>query len=399
VKALHNRRGVSLVFLAISIFVLLAFAGMAIDIAYMYFVKNELNVAADAAALAGAAELDGTNSTQQLDAREAAWKFACKNKAAGQSVFLVSNSSVDCNNPPPGGNLNSGNDADGDIVVGNWNATTRTFDPDGTPVNAVKVRPQRTDAGTPYGMGPVSVFFGKIFRILGPGSGWSFMSARAEAIAATLPRAGSYISVCTQACPAGSQWPNILSTEVVFETGPAGNVPFTNAFAWTTLLSNPTSSPPLIDLLCGQAPYQDVCEQNIYSSMGQATDVLANLESVWGDPVTTKTSCPDIQGSNCTPDGTTGWWLIVPVTADCPPGAQGNAWDPKLVSKYALVRIKAICATANQNCPNRPSTNYCNDYTDSTGKKTNNVVVVDRISCIECDLLEEMVQLKVTLVK
>jgi hypothetical protein len=49
----------------------------------VYLSKNQLQVAADAAAVAGVAYLDGSNDPVQEQARQAAWKFACKNRAVG----------------------------------------------------------------------------------------------------------------------------------------------------------------------------------------------------------------------------------------------------------------------------------------------------------------------------
>jgi uncharacterized membrane protein len=77
-----NKRGITLVWLALFLFILLImFASFAIDISFVYFAKNELQVAADAACLAGVAELDGTDNIAQGTARQRAWEFACKNTA------------------------------------------------------------------------------------------------------------------------------------------------------------------------------------------------------------------------------------------------------------------------------------------------------------------------------
>lgn len=49
----HPQKGVALVFLAITVFVLFAAAGFGVDVAYVYLQKNKLQNAADAAAIAG----------------------------------------------------------------------------------------------------------------------------------------------------------------------------------------------------------------------------------------------------------------------------------------------------------------------------------------------------------
>src|SRR3982750_2669015 len=57
-----GERGFALMTMALSVFVLLGFTGLAIDIGHMYIVKNEVQAFADAAALAAAQELDSTTT-------------------------------------------------------------------------------------------------------------------------------------------------------------------------------------------------------------------------------------------------------------------------------------------------------------------------------------------------
>ena len=63
----RNNKGISLILIAIMLAVLIIFAALAIDISYMYFEKNQLQVAADAAALAGAARIDCDDSGTTCD--------------------------------------------------------------------------------------------------------------------------------------------------------------------------------------------------------------------------------------------------------------------------------------------------------------------------------------------
>ncbi|MBP1777983.1 MAG: hypothetical protein H6Q86_3994, partial [candidate division NC10 bacterium] len=53
-RRLTHHRGAAIIFVAFALFLLIAMAGLAIDVGYIYGVRNELQNAADAAALAGA---------------------------------------------------------------------------------------------------------------------------------------------------------------------------------------------------------------------------------------------------------------------------------------------------------------------------------------------------------
>lgn len=158
----NKNKGFVLVWAAISLLVFLGFAALAIDIAYFYHTKHQLQGAADAAALAGAALLKCENfngsNVEQTEARNAAHEYAFKNIAASQSVDTK---------------LNTGNDPNGDIVIGHWDGTNFTPDPgaplqNGALINAVKVVGRRTSEPSTdikVGDNPVSTFFGKIFNV------------------------------------------------------------------------------------------------------------------------------------------------------------------------------------------------------------------------------------------
>src|SRR3990170_724121 len=135
----RNKRGITLVWGAFFLVLCLMFLGLAVDIAYMYVVKNQLQVAADSGSLAGAARLDCSNDPVQNLARQEAISFAGKNTAAGQAVEVQTDNS---NTLSP----------DNDITVGYWNRTTRIYTPDNgtgtSTVNAIEVRPQKVSGLT-----------------------------------------------------------------------------------------------------------------------------------------------------------------------------------------------------------------------------------------------------------
>ena len=62
-RRLRGRRGATIVFVALAMVVLLSFAALAIDVGYLYVVRNELQNAADSGALAGAQVLYNDEGT------------------------------------------------------------------------------------------------------------------------------------------------------------------------------------------------------------------------------------------------------------------------------------------------------------------------------------------------
>ncbi|MFZ2398512.1 MAG: pilus assembly protein TadG-related protein [Smithella sp.] len=144
-----NDRGVTAIVVALLLTVFLGIAALAVDIGYGIMVKNELQNAADAAALAGARQLGKIyhdmsiaqinaqhivylSSDNQTLVKDAAKNTASANKAAGVSVTL--------------------NDAD--ITIGNWNAATKqVISPDIFPL-AVQVIARNNN---------ISTFFARIW--------------------------------------------------------------------------------------------------------------------------------------------------------------------------------------------------------------------------------------------
>ena len=105
---------------ALSMGVLLGICALAIDSGYLYLLKNRLQATADAAALAGASQLPIAS-----DVRTVATDFAGKNMAVATHGSVLAN---------------------GDVVLGHWDAEARTFTPAGNPINAVRVTTKRSTA-------------------------------------------------------------------------------------------------------------------------------------------------------------------------------------------------------------------------------------------------------------
>ncbi|UCG31552.1 MAG: hypothetical protein JSU68_07780 [Phycisphaerales bacterium] len=154
----YKRRGAILVYVAASGVVLLGFAALAVDAGRLYLGKTELQVAADAAALAGAMELlherrlhgegELLTSFQLVRQRAAA--------VAGSNPVLGIGPQID---------YNPGNAPDGDLVIGYLPHLYNTGEPmtfsDVTEFNAVKVRVRRDATYN----GPVALMFARILGI------------------------------------------------------------------------------------------------------------------------------------------------------------------------------------------------------------------------------------------
>lgn len=130
------RSGVTLIWTAIALLLLIGLAGLVCDLAYVTIINHQLQNAADAASLAGAQWV----TADLTQARLAATNMAANNSAGGSAVQL----------------------ADGDIVFGYYDRTARTFTPTTTSPNAVSVTASRTSNSLGGG---VPLFFGNIFNV------------------------------------------------------------------------------------------------------------------------------------------------------------------------------------------------------------------------------------------
>jgi Flp pilus assembly protein TadG len=152
-KSKKQRRGAIAVLAALLLILMAGMVAFAVDLGYVALAKTQLQAAADASALAGAA----ASSLSASGMQQVAQTCAGYNQVAGRQVQLNAN----------------------DFQVGTWNSTTCTFTPitgSGTGT-AVKVT-VRTGSG--YG-GATPLFFGKVFGI-------SSVNQQASAVAAVNPR-------------------------------------------------------------------------------------------------------------------------------------------------------------------------------------------------------------------
>jgi Flp pilus assembly protein TadG len=130
--AIKNRRGTVAIIIATSTVAFVGLAALAIDLGHLFVVRNELQNAADAGALAGARFLYDNNGTAvNATANSVAYNAAIANRSETAPVEVRWS----------GGN-------DGDIQRGHWCFATRTFTPNGSllPVNLWDTSTEELDA-------------------------------------------------------------------------------------------------------------------------------------------------------------------------------------------------------------------------------------------------------------
>jgi Flp pilus assembly protein TadG len=132
----HNRRGATALLLAVMLIVLFAFLAFSIDLGNVFVTRSQLQNAADAASLAAVQKIaEGYSST---DARSAAVSFASKNEPNNGAVLVT-----------------------GDVTIGVWNSSTRTFTATSSSPNAVQVVVRRDGTNT----ASVATTFAQLFGI------------------------------------------------------------------------------------------------------------------------------------------------------------------------------------------------------------------------------------------
>jgi len=132
---IRDRQGSTIIMVAVSLFMILAVASLAIDAIYLYVLKDRLQMTADIAVLAAVQEIQDHDQ-----AKATAIEYATKNMDAddhGQVLSLV------------------------DVVIGRWDLDARSFTPDATPANAVRVTTRRDEVND----NPAGLFFARVLGV------------------------------------------------------------------------------------------------------------------------------------------------------------------------------------------------------------------------------------------
>lgn len=305
-RILENRRGIAIVYIALALVVLVGMAALAIDVGYFYVVKSQLQNAADSAALAGASGLKGIPGVNpyanESTAKTRAQYFAQQNIAAGTPVLL---------------DLNSGNNATGDIVIGCWNKSTDSMNTACIRPNSVQVNARRsTLAGV--GPTPVSTFFGKIFNV-------NTVNIHSKSVAQRPTKPTVPLAVCSPeligACYTGGTF-----TFYFHDTSKGtNNYPPEQTTGWTAFMfTKDTDLGPnsnIAKLIEGTMEIpENVCNQTIFTNTGVGK-VIDLLEKEF--------NARKVNGR---------WPVILPIFELCPSSLQPNEGNNKLI-KFAQADV------------------------------------------------------------
>lgn len=319
-RRVHQPRGTVILFAVFMILLMLAVAGLAVDVAGLVTTRTELYKATDAAALAGAGTL-GFDSSVFPAARDAAVAFAGNNPSHWGSVTL---------------DRNDGNAAGGDVVLGVWDGAAFTPSLDGSVVNAVQCRTNQT----------VPTAF---LQLLGLTS--MPMSAQSIAVSNppnTPPSCVFPIGVTTCQFMNGPAWTSLgCGTAVTFATS-SGAVPGTqagtNTGAWVDLTGATPNAPYLKATLTaaanGTCTSNPVAGQPVGANNGMIQSVVDTFEPIFQQKYNASTPV-EIKGpsGNVTYNGK-GWEVYVPlIQTDCPPKAINGSYTIQTFSKFVFTQV------------------------------------------------------------
>jgi Flp pilus assembly protein TadG len=379
-------------YVTIMLIVFLVLTGLAVDIGYMYVSEEDLQSAAETAALTGTQVMkqrilfqvqndpkkirEAVNDTVQSAARTAAVDTVSGKLKSAALVGLASNND----------NALTG---DNDVTVGFWNVSSQSYTPGGTPANAMQVRTRRTAESSSVGLGALGSFMARI-------TGTENFDFTPVAIAAITARTRANIAICSASCDPACSYPEICSVKerkmVRTPWDPSQEPPANDRYLYTSLLHPVTVTNSMSDMICGEAPAQEVCGKPIYTSGAASDDSLRDIQAMMYNPKFDRSNKEHDKNGKLL-----GWWVIVP-SVDCGRITQGNAFEPHTVTKYSLVRISRICAGSPAGCQQAGGPQ---DKPASACGSGDWGLYLDRISCVGCGAKEMLLLpgLKPVLVK
>jgi hypothetical protein len=305
-----NQRGVTAAVIAVMLFVLLGLAALAVDLGHLYVVRNELQNAADAGALAGARVLYNEEGTSvNVNANQVGCDAARANRSDKIPVEV---------------NWTSGNE--GDVQRGHWSFATRTFTPNPStaPIDLWNVSAEELDANPDFinavqvtarrQATPAASFFARIF-----GHSGFQLSATAVAyigFAGTLTPfdVDEPIAICKQSILDGNDDYTCGVGRMINSGSNAGH----QTGGWTNY-SQPcetASTPTVRPLICGAGNPEPIqLDAGMGTTGGEVQTAADLLMDCWRNNRTLDTDTDGI------PDQP--WQVTLPVV-DCPDNNTGN---------------------------------------------------------------------------
>jgi Flp pilus assembly protein TadG len=363
-------------YVTIMLIVFLVLTGLAVDIGYLYVSEEDLQSAAETAALAGTQSIKQRILFQvQNDPKKIREAYGDPVQAEARSAAVAAVSGKHSSVSLVGLASNNGNALtdDNDLTVGFWNVSSQSYTPGGTPANAMQVRTRRTAESSSVGMGGLGSFLAKI-------TGTENFGSTPVAIASIPARTRANIALCTAACDPACSYPEICAVKerkmsrAPWE--PGQNPPPADRYRYTSLLHPVTLTNTMSDMICGEGTSQEVCGKPIYTSTAASDDSLRDIQAMMYNPRFDRSNKEYDKSGKLL-----GWWVIVPVT-DCGSVTPGNAFEPHTVTRYSLVRISRICAGSPAGC--QQSAGGPQDAPAAACGSGDWGLYLDRISCVGC---------------
>jgi Flp pilus assembly protein TadG len=355
---LWNEKGNVLIFTtALVVPLMIIFGGLALDLAHLGTVDDEVQRSLDAAALAGAGQLRFDSSVFPA-ARAWAQNYALLNpmRQGGATQATINL------------NLNAANTANGDIVLGIWNGSSFAPSLDGTQVNAVLCRFQTTVPMT-------------FLRLLG----FTSLPVAGEAIAwatqpVTPPPTACVFPIALSSCFFGGSTSLGCGATVTFISSASGSAVGGNTAAWASVVPGQSANDSNI-LAQVKAAGGGTCTGTPLSTgdnepvnNGQLNNVMNWLGGNDPNAFPAKyAASPQLTVKKA--DGTDayqgkGWEVFVPVIdtgSGCPPGAINGSlpivgWTRMVITQ--ILGKNGTCAVANHWAGN-PWDSHC--FTDKNG--------------------------------
>lgn len=270
-----QEKGAVAIIVALSLLVLIGFGALAVDLGYVMMVKNEVQNAADAGALAGAGDLyldDGTAVNPA--ANQTAYDMATANQSQKETVFLAGPYTEDVQRGHWSFATRTFTPNDSLTPVDLWNASTSELDANTNFINAVRVR-VRTNT-------PVMSFLSRIW-------GGSSFFGRAEAVG-YIGFAGELrphdvdqpIAICKNAILGGNGYTCSVGRMINSGSGETHQTGGWTDFNQVNPCSGGTNRNAVFDLTCRAGnPLSIMLGENMATTGGMIQNVFDAIMTCW----------------------------------------------------------------------------------------------------------------------